>query len=124
MCSLVVSPSSSYCAAIKAKPRENFAACSGPMVQARLIASAHMPCAMASIASTVPSFMGLSLRLGGWGQSRHFTGLDRPALIQQVGEGAKGDGVDVFHASIKKNFAKFEMATDGKTSCHHFPETD
>lgn len=44
-------------------------------------------------------------------------------FLQQVSESAKGDGVDVFHASIEKNFRNFEMATDGKTSCHHFPET-
>lgn len=44
------------------------------------------------------------------------------AAVEQVIESTKGGDVGVFHASIEKNFADFEMATDGNSGCHLQPE--
>lgn len=44
------------------------------------------------------------------------------AGAHQVSKTTKGGGVGVFHASIEKNFADFEMATDGNSGCHLLPE--
>jgi hypothetical protein len=50
---------------------------------------------------------------GGW--NFHFTGLGRPAFFALVAE--------FVHAPSVFFLPVFEMATDGNTHCHHFPET-